>query len=343
MSSAVAALSAESAGLRYVDDSEPGLTRRRCGRGFVYLDGASRCRIVDQELIDRLSRLAVPPAWTDVWYCADHRGHIQATGRDAKHRKQYRYHDDWQRIRDEAKFDSLIDFGVALPSLRQRVNDDMTQRQLTFERVVATTVWLLDHSLIRVGNSEYARHGHSYGLTTLLDEHVDVGGQTLRFRFTGKSNKPHDVILHDRRVARTVARCQELPGQQLLQYVAEDGVRAVDSRDVNDYIREVTNTDFTAKTFRTWGGSVYALRSLRSEARPDSISVGEQQVRQAIKATAAMLRNTPAVCKRSYVHPLVLESHLDGRLDKVVRRHSTGRSDETLLSIDEVNLLTLLS
>ena len=190
-------------------------------------------------------------------------GHIQATGRDARGRKQYRYHDDWQRVRDEAKFDSLVDFGHALPALRERVDTDMRQHNLSFERVVATTVWLLDHTLIRVGNNEYARTDDSYGLTTLRDHHVDIGSNGLRFRFTGKSGKPHDVVLRDRRVARTVARCQELPGQQLFQYVDDDSVRGVDSRDVNSYIREVTSTDFTAKTFRTWGGTVLACELLR--------------------------------------------------------------------------------
>ncbi len=244
-------------GLIYVDDGAPGYRRRRCGRGFTYLDTNGRT-IRDARTIDRLRRLAVPPAWTDVWLCPDPDGHIQATGRDAKGRKQYRYHDDWKRARDEAKFDSLVDFGHALPILRSRVGDDIRRRDLSFDRVVATTVWLLDHTLIRVGNAEYAKD--SYGLTTLLDEHVDVTADTIKFRFVGKSGKQHDLVLSDRRVAKIVSECQDLPGQQLLQYlVDDDAVRGIGSRDVNDYIREATHTAFTAKTFRTWGASAYTL------------------------------------------------------------------------------------
>ena len=324
-------------GLVYVDDSAPGYGRRRCGRGFVYL-GLKGAPLRDRATIERLRGLVVPPAWSDVWFCVDPHGHIQATGRDAKGRKQYRYHDEWQRAREEAKFESLVDFGHALPILRERVDTDMRRHDLSLERVVAATVWLLDRTLIRVGNAEYATD--SYGLTTLLDEHVDVSPATLHFRFVGKSGKPHDVVLSDRRLARVVRQCQDLPGQQLLQYVADDEVRGIGSRDVNDYIREVTRTGFTAKTFRTWGGSAYALGQLRAMGPPVSETEAKRQTREAIKATAAVLRNTATVCRQSYVHPAVVEAHADGSLHRLAeprRRRGMTMSD------DELRLMSLLA
>jgi len=326
--------------LHYVDDSQTGYTRRRCGRGFTYLDDAGR-PISDPEIIDRLRRLAVPPAWTDVWFCVDPNGHVQATGRDSKHRKQYRYHDEWQRVRDEVKFDSLAAFGEALPGLRLQVDRDMRRHTLSFERVVATTVWLLDHTLIRVGNSEYERSGGSYGLTTLRDRHVEVGESTLRLRFTGKSGTPHDVVLHDRRVARTVSRCEELPGQRLLRYVDDGAVRAVDSGDVNDYIRQVTSTDFTAKTFRTWGASAVAAGELLDAGPPASDAEARRQIREAIIVTAKNLRNTPTVARKSYIHPEVLEAHRDGRLHQAPERRPSPKMRAWMTPV-ELRLLALL-
>ena len=340
-------------GLVYVDDTEPGLARRRRGRGFTYLDVDGR-PLDDQLVVARLRSLAVPPAWTDVWFCADPDGHIQATGRDAKGRKQYRYHAEWQRARNEAKFESLRDFGGALAVLRERVGADMRRGDLSAEHVVATTVWLLDKTLIRIGNVEYSRD--SFGLTTLLCKHVKVAADTLRFRFVGKSGKPHDVVLSDRRVARIVAKCQELPGQKLLQCVTGDGnagdggnggggvggggVRGIGSRDVNDYIREVTSTDFTAKTFRTWGASVHAMAQLRELDPPATEGEATARIREVVKATAERLRNTPAVCRQSYVHPAVLDAYADGSLRSAAPR-VRGRARE-LLADDEARLLTLL-
>ena len=323
-------------GLVYVDDTLPGFGRRRRGRGFVYLD-VKGAPLRDPETIERLRGLVVPPAWTDVWFCADPAGHIQATGRDAKGRKQYRYHNEWQRARDEAKFESLVDFGHALPILREHVDADMRRHDLSLERVAATTVWLLDRTLIRIGNAEYATD--SYGLTTLLDEHVDVSPATMHFRFVGKSGKPHDVVLSDRRVARIVRKCQELPGQQLLQYVVDDQVRGIGSRDVNDYIRDATRTAFTAKTFRTWGGSAYALGQLRAFEPPSSATAVKIQEREAIKATAAVLRNTATVCRQSYVHPVVLDAHASGSLYELPEPRM--REGERL-SADELRLMALL-
>jgi DNA topoisomerase I len=327
---------ASAIGLVYVDDRQPGLHRRRCGRGFRYVDADGR-PIADVDTIARLRALAVPPAWTEVWYCPDPCGHIQATGRDAKGRKQYRYHAEWQAARDEAKYESLVDFGHALPRLRERIARDMARRDLSFERVVATTVWLLDNTLIRIGNSEYS--GDSYGLTTLLDDHVDISPTTLRFRFVGKSGKLHDVVLADRRVARIVRGCQELPGQQLLQYVDGDTIRGVGSRDVNDYIRDVTRTAFTAKTFRTWGGSAFALGHLRAAEPAETELDRRRQLRDAIRATADRLRNTPTVCRASYVHPAVIDAHADGSIHALAVRRR--RTDE-LLDDDEVRLVRLL-
>lgn len=320
----------------YVDDSAPGYRRRRCGRGFVFvgIDGAP---LRDRRTVERLRGLAVPPAWTDVWFCADPGGHIQATGRDAKGRKQYRYHDAWQRARDDAKFDALVDFGHALPVLRERVDADMGRRDLSFERVIGATVWLLDRTLIRVGNAEYA--ADSYGLTTLLDEHVEISPVTLRFRFVGKSGKPHDVRLNDRRVARIVRQCQDLPGQRLFQYVVDEEVRGIDSRDVNDYIRDVTRTSFTAKTFRTWGGSVFALGALRERGLPASPAEAKIHTREAIKATAAVLRNSATVCRQSYVHPAVIAAHADGSLHRLPSPRPRKRSR---MSADELRLMALL-
>ncbi len=337
-------LHADEAGLVYVEEGGAGLTRRRCGRGFTYLDPTGRA-VRDPEAIRRLRALAVPPAWTDVWYCPDPAGHIQATGRDAKGRKQYRYHDGWSQARDDAKFDSLVGFGRQLTTLRQRVGDDMGGRTLSRDRVVATTIWLLDHTLIRVGNEEYARDGSSYGLTTLLDEHVEVGAVRLLFRFVGKSGKVHEVALSDRRVAKTVGKCQDLPGQHLLQYLGDDGQpHSITSRDVNDYLRETTAVPYTAKTFRTWGGSVHAYRRLVAAGPAPTAREAKRQITAAITETARELGNTPAVCRRSYVHPRIVEAHLDGSLHQPpARRRCAGSRVEGLLTSEEVDLLDFLS
>jgi len=344
-------LQAEEAGLVYVEDGGPGFTRRRCGRGFAYLDDAGR-PVRDPATIRRLRSLAVPPAWTDVWYCAEPAGHIQATGRDAKGRKQYRYHDDWSRARDDAKFEALVGFGHQLSPLRQRVRDDMARRTLDRDRVVATTIWLLDRTLIRVGNEEYARDGSSYGLTTLLDEHVEVGATRLVFRFVGKSGKVHEVALSDRRVATTVGRCQDLPGQHLLQYLDDDRQpRSITSRDVNDYLRDTTAAPYTAKTFRTWGGSVHAYQRLLVAGPAPTARDAKRQITAAITETARELRNTPAVCRRSYVHPRIVEAHLDGSLHRRPPARGrnggagagAGRGPDRLLTPEEVDLLDFLS
>ena len=304
--------SARAAGLRYVTDEQAGITRRRRGRGFQYLAPDGRT-IADRAERARIDSLAIPPAWTDVWICASPKGHIQATGRDARGRKQYRYHPRWREVRDETKYHRLAAFARALPRIRRRVDRDLRRRALSRERVVATVVRLLDETTIRVGNDEYARENRSFGLTTLRDRHVDVRGDRIRFRFRGKSSRVHEVEVEDPRVARVVRRCEELPGQDLFQYVNEDGEPVdVTSDDVNDYIRTAAGDEFTAKDFRTWTGTVLAAWTLDELGGTEGAP--KKQLVSAIESVAQELGNTPAVCRACYVHPDVIDAHLDGTL-----------------------------
>ena len=305
---------ARNAGLRYSSDVQPGIRRRRSGRGFTYMDpdGAT---VRDKEVVARIRALAIPPAWTDVWICRWPNGHIQATGRDARGRKQHRYHARWHEARDESKFDRMITFAGALPAIRERSDADLARPGLPREKVLAAVVRLLELTLIRVGNDEYARLNNSFGLTTLCDRHARIDGSHVRFRFRGKSGQPHEVGLRDRRLAALVRRCQELPGQELFQYVDEDGtVRDVASDDVNDYLREIAGVDFSAKDFRTWAGTVLAYRALRALQPAVSETGARRNVVAAIRETAGRLGNTPAVARKSYVHPAVLEAYMDGRV-----------------------------
>ncbi|WP_053234671.1 DNA topoisomerase IB [Sandaracinus amylolyticus] len=309
--------SARSAGLHYVSDEQPGIRRlpTRSPRRFRYVDPAGK-DVKDEATLARIDALRIPPAWTDVWICRDPRGHIQATGRDARKRKQYRYHERWRDVRDATKFEKILDFARALPTIRARVTADLAQRELSRARVLATAVRLLDTTAIRVGNEEYTRENHSYGLTTLTRRHVKLQGDEIAFHFRGKSGKERFVSVRDPRVARVVRKCAELPGQVLLKYRAEDGsLHAIHSHDVNEYLREAAGDAFTAKDFRTWSATVLAGLALRricsGEAPPRSV---EKQVVAAIKAVAEVLGNTPAVCRKCYVHPLVVEAHKDGAL-----------------------------
>ena len=317
---AIAALdpadAAQEAGLRYTSDDRPGLRRRRAGRGFAYVDTEGRT-ITDKRELGRIRRLAIPPAWTDVWVSPDPRGHIQATGRDARGRKQYRYHERWREVRDETKYERMLEFAKALPRIRKRVDRDLARPQLTRERVLATIVRLLETSLIRVGNDEYARQNDSYGLTTLREKHVRVVGSRVTFRFRGKSNKEHEVDVRDPRVARVIRRLQELPGQELFRYVDPDGeARTVDSADVNAYLRDISGDDFTAKDFRTWAGTVFAARELCAIGAAAGSRAAKRNVTEAVKAVAARLGNTPAVCRRCYIHPAVMKAYLEGKLPR---------------------------
>jgi DNA topoisomerase-1 len=304
---------AEEAGLRYVNDGRPGYRRRAKGKKLEYLDTDGKLIRNEQQLL-RIKRLAIPPAWRDVWICPAPNGHIQATGRDARGRKQYRYHDRWREVRDENKFDRLADFAKALPNIRRRVANDLKLPGLPRERVLATIVQLLERTFIRVGNEEYARENKSFGLTTIKNRHVKVKGAQLRFRFRGKSGREHEVDITDRRIAKIVSKCQDLPGQDLFQYVSATGeVRDVTSQDVNNYLRKITNENFTAKDFRTWAGTVLAAIALYSQEKFKSNKQAKANVKNAICAVAQLLGNTPAICRKCYVHPAVLDAYLEGR------------------------------
>lgn len=305
---------AQEAGLSYVDDSRPGLTRRRSGKGFSYRDAKGN-PIRDAATLERIRKLAIPPAYTDVWICPRANGHIQATGRDAKGRKQYRYHADFRQAREANKFSRIMHFADALPAIRQRIDADMARKGLPRDKVLATVVYLLESTLIRVGNDDYARTNRSYGLTTLRDPHVKIAGSELTFRFKGKSGKEWNVSLKDRRIARIVKACQDLPGQELFQYIDEDGVqRDVTSSDVNEYLREITGEDFTAKDFRTWAGTVLAALALRAFEAFDSEAGAKRNVRSAIEEVAQRLGNTPTICRKCYIHPEILDCYLEGVL-----------------------------
>jgi DNA topoisomerase I len=300
------------AGLQYVRDDSPGYSRKRNGKRFEYLDTHGK-RIRDEQRILRIKRLAIPLAWTDVWICPSPNGHIQATGRDARRRKQYRYHERWRELRDENKFERLADFAKALPRIRKQVNHDIKLPGLPREKVLATVVRLLERTFIRIGNDEYARENKSFGLTTIKDRHVRVKGARLCFRFRGKSGRQHEVDVTDRRIANIVAKCQDLPGQELFQYVSDDGeVRDVSSQDVNNYLREITNEDFTAKDFRTWAGTVLAAIALSMQGTFQTKKQAIAKVKTAICAVAQLLGNTPAICRKCYVHPAVMDAYLGG-------------------------------
>ncbi|MGV7031440.1 DNA topoisomerase IB [Methylobacterium symbioticum] len=305
---------AAEAGLVYMDDGRPGLTRRKSGKGFRYLDAKGE-PVRDAATLARIRKLAIPPAYTDVWICPRKNGHIQATGRDAKGRKQYRYHPDFREARESTKFSRIMAFADALPGIRARVDADMALRGLPREKVLATVVHLLETTLIRVGNDDYARTNKSYGLTTLRDPHVKVEGAAMTFRFKGKSGKTWDIALEDRRVARIVKACQDLPGQELFQYLDAAGERRdVTSSDVNAYLREIAGEDFTAKDFRTWAGTVLAALALQEFEAFDNQAKAKTNVRAAIESVAARLGNTPTICRKCYIHPQVLDCYLEGSL-----------------------------
>ena len=305
--------SAKAANCRYVADDEPGIRRMRAGKGFKYVrpDGSL---VRDETTIRRIRSLVIPPAWTDVWICTEADGHIQATGRDARGRKQYRYHPRFREIREETKYEKILGFAEALPRIRERVDEDLSARGLTRDKVLATVVRLLEITLIRVGNEEYARANASYGLTTLRAKHVDVAGSTIRFRFRGKSGKDHVVKVQDRRLARVVARCNDLPGEVLFQYEDDDGkLCTVEAADVNDYIRRISEADFSAKDFRTWAGTVLVAQTLLA-AIAESQAEAKKNIVAAVKEVSKRLGNTPSVCRKCYVHPEIWNAYLDGHL-----------------------------
>ncbi len=322
------------AGLTYVSDEDPGIRRRRAGKGFTYRwpDGTT---VTEEDTLARIRKLAIPPAYRAVWICADPDGHLQATGRDARGRKQYRYHPRWTELREGTKFGRMLDFCHALPALRRRVDDDLGRRGLPREKVLAAVVRLLETTLVRVGNESYARENSSYGLTTLRDDHAAVAGAEIRFAFKGKSGKDWNVSLRDRRLARVVRACRDVPGDELFQYVDRDGSRhAVTSGDVNGYLRAATGEDFTAKDFRTWAGTVLAAMALKEFESFDSAAAAKRNVTRAIEQVASRLGNTPGVCRKSYVHPDILDAYLDGSLLAALRREVETELREQLAGLD---------
>jgi DNA topoisomerase-1 len=321
---------AQLAGLRYASDEQPGIRRRRKGRGFTYVD-RDGVPVRDDRELGRIRRLAVPPAWTDVWIAPSPLGHIQATGRDARGRKQYRYHERWREVRDEAKYGRLGDFAKALPRIRTRVDADLARSGIPRERVLATAVRILDETFIRVGNAEYARDNGSFGLTTLRSKHVEVTGSRIVFRFRGKSGKDHEVDVRDRRLARVVARLEQLPGQELFRYLDDDGeVRPIESEDVNAYLREISDEDLSAKDFRTWAGTVLAARALAELGPSSNERIAGKRIVQAIDVVAGRLGNTRAVCRKCYVHPGVLEAYAANDLPAALRRPEKTRKGHNL-------------
>ncbi|WP_347917670.1 DNA topoisomerase IB [Paracoccus marcusii] len=319
-----------SAGLTYVNDDMPGITRQRSGKGFSY-KGPDGRTITDKAERKRLASLAIPPAYVDVWICPDPRGHIQATGRDAKGRKQYRYHPEFRELRDSSKYDRMLDFARGLPELRAQVDADMSRRGLPVEKVLATIVFLLENTMIRVGNTRYARENKSHGLTTLRMRHVTLDGNQVRFKFKGKSGKEWNLGLRDRRVVRIIRAVQEIPGQHLFQYVDDDGTRRqVTSTEVNDYLRQITGRQVTAKDFRTWTGTVLAALALAEYEKADSEAAAKRNVRDAIESVAARLGNTPTICRQCYVHPQIIDAYLADEL----RLELADTIDDTLTQTD---------
>ncbi|WBU62060.1 DNA topoisomerase IB [Paracoccus albus] len=333
---------AESVGLIYVSDDSPGISRARSGKGFSYR-GSNGQTITDKRRRARLNALAIPPAWQDVWICPDPRGHLQATGRDARGRKQYRYHPDFREVRDGAKYDHMLQFATALPKIRQQVHKDLGRRGLPAEKVLATVVWLLENTMIRVGNTDYARSNKSHGLTTLRDRHVDIDGSKIRFKFKGKGGKDWDLGITDRRVAKIVQSVQDLPGQHLFQYEDEDGDRQqVSSTEVNDYLRDISGSEVTAKDFRTWTGTVLAAIALAEYEKADSESAAKANVRDAIESVAAHLGNTPAICRKCYVHPQIIDAYMADELKLELRDKIEKKLKKPGLRHEEKQVLKFL-
>jgi DNA topoisomerase I len=335
---------AKAAGLRYVSDHQPGIARKLSAKGFRYVDAGGK-PVRDDATLARIRALAIPPAWEQVWICAHANGHLQATGRDARGRKQYRYHARWRSVRDEVKYERMLAFGRALPGIRAAVDAALGLPGLPREKVLATVVHLLQVTMMRVGNEEYARENKSFGLTTLRNRHVRIDGSAVEFHFRGKSGVEHRVTVSDRRLARIIRRTRELPGQDLFQYIGDDGAtHSIGSADVNDYLRSISGDDYTAKDFRTWYGTVLAALALQEFERFDSETQAKKNIVRAVEAVAQKLGNTPTICRKCYVHPAVIEAYLDGS-DLAALRASTERefsADLHALSPEEAAVLALL-
>jgi DNA topoisomerase I len=335
---------AKAAGLRYMSDTEPGFSRQRTHTAFRYLTPAGKA-VRDPQTLARIRRLAIPPAWEDVWICTRDDGHLQATGRDARGRKQYRYHARWREVRDENKYGRMLAFAKALPRIRRRVSQDLALPGLPRDKVLATVVRLLETTRIRVGNEEYMRANDSFGLTTLRTRQVRVNGSTMSFNFRGKSGVQHRVALNDRKLSAIVRRMRDLPGYELFQYVDEAGeTRAVDSADVNEYLKSIAGEEFTSKDFRTWAGTVLAALALREFERFDTEAAAKRNVKRAIEQVAQRLGNTPTICRKCYVHPGVLDCYLDGSLAEQVREEAEAELREAAAGLrpEEAAVLGLL-
>ncbi len=335
---------ARGAGLRYSTDETPGIARKKSGKGFRYISPGAK-PVKSAAILRRIKSLVIPPAWTDVWICPDENGHLQATGRDARGRKQHRYHPEWRAVRDRAKYDRMIAFGRALPAIRRRVRRDLRRRGLDRTKVLAAVTRLLETTLIRVGNEEYARNNGSFGLSTLRDRHVEVTGADMHFEFRGKSGKKHAVDLRDPRLARIVRSAQELPGQALFQYSDEEGrPQKISSDDVNAYLREVAGEEFSAKDFRTWAATVLAAEALHAFGVFDTEAEAKRNMLRAIESVAARLGNTPAICRKSYIHPAVLDGYLDGLTVQVIERRAEKalKNDLSKLSTIEAAVMVFL-
>jgi DNA topoisomerase-1 len=336
--------SAQEAGLIYVSHDRPGITRRRAGRGFQYRDIHGN-RLKDQNELARIKSLAIPPAWTDVWICPSSRGHIQAVGKDERGRTQYRYHPKWRAARDESKYERILAFGKALPRIRARIRKDLRRPDLPREKVLATLVKLLQNTLIRVGNEEYAKANKSFGLTTLRNRHADVHGSQIRFEFRGKSGVEHAIDINDQRLAKVIRTCQDLPEQELFEYINEDGSRHdITSSDVNAYLKEITGQDFTAKDFRTWAGTVLAAMALQEFKAFDSQAQAKRNVVSAIESVAKKLGNTRAVCRKCYIHPAVIDTYMEGELADSLKHQLEQNLTHSLHSLhpEEAAVMVLL-
>ncbi|HEX2914197.1 MAG TPA: DNA topoisomerase IB [Chloroflexia bacterium] len=336
--------SAKAAGLRYVTDDRPGIRREREGEEFKYISPKGQI-IDDPKILQRIKSLAIPPAYTDVWICPTPNGHLQATARDARGRKQYRYHPQWRKVRDETKYTRMIAFGQALPLIRARVDKDLSQPGLSRQKVLAAVVRLLETTLIRVGNEEYAKENKSFGLTTMRDRHVKIEGSKIEFKFKGKSNKHHNITLSDRRLAKIVKSCRDIPGYELFQYIDENGQhQTIDSADVNEYLKEITGEDFTAKDFRTWAGTVLSALALQEFEKFDSQTQAKKNIVRAIEEVSQRLGNTPSVCRKCYVHPAILDTYLEGTMLEMLKQRTEEELTSSLqdLKPEEAAVLTLL-
>jgi DNA topoisomerase I len=344
LSVADAVTTAKQSGLRYVGDGIPGIRREAAKDGFRYT-GPDGKPLRDESVLARIRSLAIPPAWTDVWICPWENGHLQATGRDARGRKQYRYHPQWRSVRDEAKYSRMVNFGKALPLIRKHVDEALKLPGLPREKVLATIVYLLQATMMRIGNEEYARQNKSFGLTTLRDRHVRIDGKEVEFRFRGKSGVQHSIKVDDPRLAKIIRRTRDLPGQELFQYIDDDGEqRTVDSADVNDYLRSITGEDYTAKDFRTWSGTLLAALALQEYEKFDSAAQAKKNVVRAIESVAERLGNTPSICRKCYVHPAVIESYLDGTMLEALQQRTLDemRNELHALSPEEAAVVALL-